>query len=198
MRLGTTGGRLTARRAGRPLPGRRALLDTQPAVTGEPATRRALPMRYSRAMSFSFRALLLWLLVLAVPAQAASAATMALCGPNHHGPVVAANALQRSAAATHEHVGSGAQSAHAHHAPAAQADADGAGPADSAAQAKAGHADKQKCSACASCCSFGALLSTLQALPSPAPMVTVFATVVPSVDTFAADGPDRPPRISLA
>lgn len=142
----------------------------------------------------------MWLLVVAIPAQGAAAATMAFCGPNHHGAVAAAQAGSGSAAA-HEHAGSGPQSAHAHHAPAAQADEDGAGPAGSAAPsapAKAGHGDKQKCSACASCCSFGALLNTLQALPSPALAPTLFSTVVPSVDTFAADGPDRPPRIALA
>lgn len=79
-----------------------------------------------------------------------------------------------------------------------QADEEVVASVSSAAPAKPGHSYKQKCSACASCCSFGAILSTVLTLPAPAPSPTVFSTVVPTVDAFAADGPDRPPRIVLA
>lgn len=63
---------------------------------------------------------------------------------------------------------------------------------------KAGHAAKQKCSACASCCSLGAILTTVPVVPVTDSAPTVFAAVVPTVDAFAADGPDRPPRNVLA
>lgn len=74
-------------------------------------------------------------------------------------------------------------------------DAASAGPA-TFSQGK--HAVQQKCSACASCCSLGAMLSPMLAVPAPNFAPTVFATVVPTVGAFAADGPDRPPRIVLA
>lgn len=66
--------------------------------------------------------------------------------------------------------------------------------AGSVATTKFDHTDKHKCSACASCCSFGAILSAVPFVPAPVLSPTVFCTLVPSVDAFAADGPDRPPR----
>jgi hypothetical protein len=41
-------------------------------------------------------------------------------------------------------------------------------------------------------------MNSVLAVPTPAFSPTVFSTVVPSVDAFAADGPDRPPRHVLA
>ena len=140
------------------------------------------------------RALLIWLLVLAVPAQGAAAATMALCGPNHHSAGAAAQ-MQPAAPAGHAHQDGAATQGHEHPQAAAVADKESA---VSAAAAKIGDASKQKCSACASCCSVGAILSSVLAVPAPVFTPTVFSTVVPSVDTFAADGPDRPPRFVLA
>ena len=72
--------------------------------------------------------------------------------------------------------------------------ADAAVADDASATVKSSHAAKQKCSACASCCSLGAILSTAPAIPVTDSAATVFATVVTTVDAFAADGPDRPPR----
>ena len=133
------------------------------------------------------RTLLIWLLVLAVPAQGAAAATMAFCGPNHH-----------SVVADHAHHDGIAATAHEHPPTAALADEDSAAAAVSVGSAKFSDASKHKCSACASCCSFGAILSSVLAVPAPIFTPTVFSAVVPSVDTLAADGPDRPPRIVLA
>lgn len=64
--------------------------------------------------------------------------------------------------------------------------------------ANGGHSDKQKCSACASCCSFSAIVQTGVNVAAPAATATVFTAVVPTVDAFAVGGPDRPPRIVLA
>jgi hypothetical protein len=145
-------------------------------------------------MGLLIRTLLIWLLVLAVPAQGAAAATMAFCGPNHHGGGAAAQ-MQLAAPANHAHHDGAIAAEHEH--PQAEAQAD-KGSSASAASAKVSDSSKHKCSACASCCSIGAILSSVLAVPAPVFTPTVFSTVVPGVDTFAADGPDRPPRIVLA
>lgn len=146
-------------------------------------------------MGLLVRTLLTWLLVLAIPAQGAAAATMAFCGPNHRGV---------DSASTHSE-GSSNASEHSHHgdaAPAHEVDADAGADAavadDASVLTKAGHAAKQKCSACASCCSLGAILTTVPVIPATDSAPTVFATVVPTFDAFAADGPERPPRNVLA
>ena len=149
-------------------------------------------------MSFLIRTLLIWLLVLAVPAQGAAAATMASGGPNHHGGREATQVRLLAAPAEHAHQDGGTTTAHEHRDQAAQADEDSSASASSATSAKVGNASKHKCSACASCCSVGAILSSVLAVPAPVFDPTLFSAVVPSVDTFAADSPDRPPRIVLA
>ena len=135
------------------------------------------------------KTLLIWLLVLAIPAQGAAAATMAFCGPNHHGD---------SAAPAEPHA---TGSAHAHHGDALSAQAWGPGASaavpvadDAPAAANASAAANQKCSACASCCSLGAMLSPVPNVPVTDSAPTVFTARAPNVEAFAADGPDRPPR----
>lgn len=145
-------------------------------------------------MGLLIRTLLIWLLVLAVPAQGAAAATIAFCGPNHHGGGASAQ-TQAAAPSNHSHQDGAIAAEHEH--PQAEAQAN-KGSSVSAASAKVNDASKHKCSACASCCSVGAILSSVLAVPAPVFTPTVFSTVVPGVDTFAADGPDRPPRIVLA
>ena len=119
-------------------------------------------------MGLLVRTLLIWLLVLAVPAQGAAAATMAFCGPNHHGSS-SARVEVSAATSKHSHHG-GAESVHEVRSGASttMAAAD-----DVPTVMKVNQASKQKCSVCASCCSMGAILT-------------------------AADGPDRPPRNVLA
>ena len=143
-------------------------------------------------MSLVVRALLIWLLVLAVPAQGAAAATMAFCGPNHHG---GGPARVEAVATVSEHSHhSGAEAAHDLE---ADASAEAAVADDASSMLKASQAAKQKCSVCASCCSLGAILTTVPVVPATDSAPTVFTTVAPTVDAFAADGPDRPPRIVL-
>ena len=144
-------------------------------------------------MGLLIRTLLIGLLVLAVPVQGAAAATMAFCGPNHHGGEPARSQLSSNAPE------------HAHHADVAPLHGSDAGASAEVAIAdnpsslvKAGHATQQKCSACASCCSLGAILTTVPDIPVTDSAPTVFSAVVPAVDAFAADGPDRPPRNLLA
>ena len=155
------------------------------------------------------RTLLIWLLVLAVPAQGAAAATMALCGPNHHnGTPGAAMVHTQASGLSHDHrldhpngdssdhVQNSAATHPAHDHNHAVADVPAGGEASAPAQGI--HAGQHKCSACASCCSVSAMLSPLLAVPVPDVAPTVFRTVVPSVEAFNADGPERPPRIVLA
>jgi hypothetical protein len=139
------------------------------------------------------RTLLIWLLVLALPAQGAMAATMAFCGPNHHAAAYAA-AAKLGAQAEHEH------HEHATHAAIHVADGQDSETAsvESATPEPFAQSDMQKCSVCASCCSAAAIQSTVAKLPSFEPAATVFATVAAAVEPFAADGPDRPPRHLLA
>lgn len=144
-------------------------------------------------MGLFVRTLLVWSLILAIPVQGAAAATMAFCGPNHHGGA-APRAEVSATDAQHSHHGD----ALLDHEFDADATADALSTDDVSVIVKASQAAKQKCSACASCCSLGAILTTVPVVPATDSAPTVFITVVPTVDPFAADGPDRPPRNVLA
>jgi len=137
------------------------------------------------------RTLLIWLLVLALPAQGAMAATMAFCGPDHHASAAAA---ELGVPAEHEH------HEHASHSVAHAADGQDLETAStgSATPEPFAQSDMQKCSVCASCCSAAAIQSTVPKLPRFEPAAAVFATVPAAVEPYAADGPDRPPRHLLA
>lgn len=166
------------------------------------------------------RTVLIWLLVLALPAQGAAAATMAFCSPNHHS--AGSTAVSRQIAAVdpglatqqhaHPHAVAGDLASHTH-SPAAQRGvgvddhavssassytaADSVSSAGDLSAAKLAHADKHKCSACASCCSAAVIGSTVLNVPAPGVTPTVFISVVPTVERFSSDGPDRPPRVLL-
>ncbi len=155
------------------------------------------PVLKRRPMAMLIRTLLIWLLVLAVPAQGAAAATMASCGPNHHSGLVA-TLMEPAGPADHAHHDGIAATDHEHPPTAALADEDSSAAAVSVGSAKGSDASKHKCSTCASCCSASAILSSVLTVPAPVLTPTVFSAVVPRVDTLAADGPDRPPRIVLA
>jgi hypothetical protein len=129
------------------------------------------------------RTLLMWLLVLAVPAQGAAAATMVFCGPSHF--TVAKYAHQ------------GDRTAHNHRAQASQLEEHDTASANGAAPLKVASVDAHTCSACASCCS-AAILHAVLSMPAEGVSLALFADGVPSVDAFATDGPDRPPRLVLA
>jgi hypothetical protein len=139
------------------------------------------------------RTLLIWLLVLALPAQGAIAATMVFCGPSHHSAAASTVAAHGAHAEQHEH----AHTAQVHDHIADRATGDTAS-AESPAPESFGHADTKTCSVCASCCSATAIHSTVPKLPVLEPGSTVFGIVVPAIEAFVADGPDRPPRHSLA
>ncbi|MCZ8255486.1 MAG: hypothetical protein ACK5W4_02960 [Inhella sp.] len=139
-------------------------------------------------MSLLVRTLFVWLLMLAIPAQGMAAATMAFCGPGHHGSASAR--VASSVSSEHPHDG-GFLAVHGLHTGAVS---EATSVDDPLAAKSAGHVPQQKCSACASCCSFGALFGPAPVVPATEPAPTVFITTAPTVDAFAADGPDRPPR----
>ena len=151
-------------------------------------------------MSCLMRSLLIWLLVLALPAQGFAVAAMVGCGLRHQAAVGAGGAAQVPHPHPHDAAGRAAHDFHHAALPAPTGDAGDAsassGPAPDATAAVA--ADSHKCSACASCCSAGAILNTVPSVPMPEFATLVFADWVVSVAPFAVDGPDRPPRRILA
>lgn len=149
-------------------------------------------------MGMLIRTLLIWLLVLAVPSQGVAAATLSFCGPNHHHRAGAAPQMQLAALHDHARHDGTAATKHKHPPTAALADQDSSAAAVSVGSAKFSDTSNHKCSACASCCSVGAILSSLLAVPKPVLTPMVFFAVVPSFDTLAADSIDRPPRFILA
>ena len=142
--------------------------------------------------------LVVWLLVLAVPAQGAAAATMAFCGPAHHG-VEKLIASEQGALAGHHRSASNGQ---AHHHPAADvadvADAVQTASMDESASGGLVPADPHKCSACAACCLAGAILGAMPRVAAAEAGPTSFDAVVTGVPRFTTGGPDRPPRAVLA
>jgi hypothetical protein len=125
---------------------------------------------------------LVWLIAFALPVQALASATMLHCGPGHQRMHAAQMGTAPGASAHHDHSQHRAASGHEH----------GAG--KTAPLAELG---KYKCSACAACGAGCALPSSMPVIEAPEFGATVFVSVVPAVEAFAVDGPDRPPRSVL-
>ena len=124
------------------------------------------------------RFLVVWCMAIALPLQGLAGARMLHC--SHAQALLAASAPD--AATHHDHHAAG------HHGHAA---------ADDVTQEPSGAlADltPHSCSACAACCAASALPSAAPRLPQPASVPGAFAALLVSVDRFATDGPDRPPR----
>lgn len=159
----------------------------------------------------SLRILLIWLLVLAIPAQGVAAATMLYCGPDHHGTRSdsSRDGSHGVAAPAHHHARD-AEPRHQDHAMHDHAAHGGQNTESADAQAEvsvvtvatvAGVPDSSpevKCSVCATCCNAAAIassvLGTSSNQASPAPLPSVVASPV----SFITDGPRRPPRSFLA
>lgn len=144
-------------------------------------------------MNRMIRAVWIWLLALALPAQGVMAATMVLCGPNHDDRGSASTAMhddghaaRQQESAAHSRIvasGSHAEKMISH---------------ETAAADKFTQSGVQKCSVCASCCSAAAIHDTVPKLPVLAPAAARLSAQTAAVEPFAADGPDRPPRHILA
>ena len=158
-------------------------------------------------MTLWMKPLLIWLLVLMLPVQAVAAASMAFCGPAHIAgatglalpaqpllgqihPCGQSHQLQQRT----QHL---AQPGHESAAPAGD-DAVAMSSADVADPSQLTPPGTHKCSACASCCSGGAMFNTMPQLLLPEPSGTAFVAVVQAIEAVAAGGPDRPPRSLIA
>jgi hypothetical protein len=140
------------------------------------------------------RLLLLWIVAIALPLQGVYAATLQHCASAAH-----QSAIEDVHSFAHSHgeaieraVHGGGEAMHLHAVAHSHVDPSGSGHSAHGAGAKG------SCSACAACCSAAA--------PPPTPVVLVFRKaehavppfVTPAVVTFVTDGPERPPRITLA
>ena len=145
------------------------------------------------------RCFVMWLLVLALPAQGFAASTMLLCGAGHHGASQADDGGHDHA--SHMHMGGQdapvVSAPHADHDHAAQVT-----PADEGSSfhpLAAKHAKVVgKCSACAACCSVAFLPTNVIAFTAPAPSRVLPVVELTTHVGFFTDGPERPPRLPLA
>jgi hypothetical protein len=152
-------------------------------------TRSRRTSTYTAGMSLVVRALLVWLLALAIPVQGAVAAAMRCCGPEHHHQGQRVNAGDGHA---HDHA---MVTGHDHGAPAAAVDTDSAAAdTDPNSDAHAATLKAGKCSACSSCCTAAGLPSRQAVLGSvPFGEVLVASVGTPLLE-FLTSGPERPPR----
>ncbi|MFP5397700.1 MAG: hypothetical protein ACLGIT_05180 [Gammaproteobacteria bacterium] len=162
-------------------------------------------------MSRVVRALLVWVMVIAMPVQGMAASVMLFCGPSHErmtqARVVDASASRADAAgdAGHDHAATGhAAHRHAapdHAAPFVMANAAADTGAETAAEGAAGLVAPHgtiSCSACAACCSALALPATFSLADATSPVRSFRAPPSVPVASHPPDRLDRPPRALLA
>lgn len=133
-------------------------------------------------MFLRLKFMLVWLIALALPVQALAGATMLHCGPGHQRVHAAQMGTAPDVSAHHDHSQHQSASSHEH---------------DAGKTVSMADLGKYKCSACAACGSACALPSSMPVIEAPEFGATVFLAVVPAVEAFAVDGPDRPPRSVL-
>lgn len=157
------------------------------------------------------RALLVWVMVIAMPVQGMSASVMLFCGPSHERTVQArgvdapATRADTTGAGGHYHAAA-AHAAHRHAAPdpsasSVLADAAADTGADAAADGAGGLAaphGKFNCSACAACCSALALPATFSPPDAASPAHSFRAPPPLPVASHQPEGLDRPPRALVA
>ncbi|MCL4698178.1 MAG: hypothetical protein KJ023_14165 [Burkholderiaceae bacterium] len=154
------------------------------------------------------RAFVVWVMVIAMPAQGLAASSMLSCGPGHE-HMARAFALAMSAGGAGHDTAAAAHDKHAHAAPqgSAAGHEDRAAPHAAAAGAGNDVGDNagpfapqggSGCSACADCCSVLALPVDAM-LPEPVgPLHPLRAAPAPRVASYPSDTPDRPPRTGHA
>jgi hypothetical protein len=134
------------------------------------------------------KALIVWVMLLAVPLQGFASATMLLCAPlpvsaEHEHPDVEVETadghseMETDSTSRHTHAANVASARHAH------------------SPANADHHANSKCGSCASCCSGAAMSpSFASALPVLAPQFEVIPFASGHVPTVDLALPERPPR----
>ena len=144
-------------------------------------------------MRKTLKTALVWLVMLAVPAQGFAAATMLFCGPMHE----RMSGTMAAEGSAHHHA-AGTESGHEHHA-ASSSEAAHEAPATNAADlGKADDLAKFSCSACATCCVGVALVGSAIPLPQAAQAGERIVSISPPQTFFVTGGPQRPPRSVLA
>lgn len=139
-------------------------------------------------MKHVIKTLLLWMLLLVLPAQAIATAAKMSCGPNHH-----ATLAEKNVARTHHDANHGDH----HHAENEAAVSDtalpdlaDASPSDSSTSVKSAF-----CSACAACCVGAAVVSTqMDWSPSFTGTFIPALSPPPSFTGYIPAGLERPPR----
>ena len=145
-------------------------------------------------MQLWLRLLIVWFIAIALPVQGMAGVTISHCGSSHERMGTAMEATQ------HRHAGHDASAAHRDDAD--PTDVSTLADQDTAAEAhaqsgKLSDLAQYKCSSCASCCASSALPSAIPRLPQAKAAPAVFEEELVTVDAFAPDGPDRPPRTLL-
>lgn len=143
-------------------------------------------------MRFWLRLLIVWFIAIALPVQGIAGVTMVHCGSSHGRMGAAMEATQ------HRHAAHDAVAAHHHDADETDLATRGHDTAQAKSQpGKLSDLAQYKCSSCASCCAGSALPSAMPRMPEPTVAPAVFVEEMVTVDAFASDGPDRPPRTLL-
>lgn len=150
-------------------------------------------------MSRIVRALLVWVMVIAMPVQGMAASMMLFCGPGHES---AMQGLAHVAPAPHAdhagaHVHDHAAAAHDHGMWEAITDAPPS-PDTASAELVVQQHGKYGCSACAACCIMLALPAGLSLPPDPGRAHPVLTSPSAPLPSHQPDGLDRPPRPALA
>jgi hypothetical protein len=145
-------------------------------------------------MSALVRSLLIWLMVLALPAQGFAASVMQHCAPV--GPPVHSVATLALSTDGHDHVHAGGLPGHDL---ALQAQGPEGMTTDGAylAHGKA-TTDAGKCSACAACCPAVGMPPSVSPIPTPPAQTQALQLSFIEVDSYVPGGLDRPPRTLLA
>lgn len=125
------------------------------------------------------RTLCLWLLLLALPLQGVTAATMAHCGAARDVAVAMAHA-GHAGHAGHDHAAMQAAAAH--------------GDEDAGTPGKSVHPGAHACSACAACCMALGLPAALPVLPEPEVGPVAALPAGAPAERFVTGGLERPPR----
>jgi hypothetical protein len=141
-------------------------------------------------MTRLFKTLLIWLLILVLPAQAIASTAKSSCGPRHHA-VSELGAHGTHALQTHHCSDHSAHAADGRH-----------GAADAGNDCHAAAHGKFKssfCSACAACCVGAAVIPAMPDwTPASGNSFIAVACAVPALTAYIPSGPERPPRpISL-
>jgi hypothetical protein len=136
-------------------------------------------------MGRTWRTVLMWLLVLALPVQAQAAQRMMFCLP-----------APQQAMVSHEHATGEPPRTMEHHAGHAQDSHDHASHDTSTNPAT--DTTHSKCSACASCCGAMAMVSAPLIFSASPPAPAYLTTHQPSYSGHTPDRLDRPPRPLLA